>query len=205
MAFKFAYAGAEIKPRVVFKAPPEDSPRNRHRIANMPRDIVADLRPLDLPAMPDSLRAILLDVGQKLNIHPNDIVGRGRTDPLVEARREFVWRARHETHYSFPRIGRAMNRDHTTALYHYHYMQAWHNNEEPQKKVEARERSHARLENLTELTERQRKVRGFIIRGYKNPEIAVEMGLSISAIKHDRRAIKKLHPLPEIYYRNCGS
>lgn len=200
MAYKFSYAGAEKKPRVVFKFDPETP-----IYVVTTSDVVIDMRPIELPAMPDSLRRIILEVAQKLNIHPNEIVGKGRTEPVVQARREFVWRARQETNYSFPRIGRALNRDHTTALYHYQYMQAWYNNEDPRKKIEARIRSHTRLENLTELTERQRKVRSLIIRGYKNPEIAVEVGVSVSAIKHDRRAIKKLHPLPEVYYRNCGS
>lgn len=70
-----------------------------------------------VPVMRDSLKRILLEVCEKRGVTIREVVGRGRDRALVEARREFVTRARAETNASYPAIGRAMNRDHTTAIH----------------------------------------------------------------------------------------
>lgn len=204
MAYKFPYAGSEEKPRVVFR-PPVKKPKApaKQKISCVPDglpdlpDVRKDIRPIDIPRMTDALRKVLLDVAEKMNVHPNDIVGSCREQKLTDARREFVWRARHETNSSFPRIGRAIGRDHTTALYHYQYKEACVNNEDPHKiRSQGIKRYQASVETQTELNERQVQIRGLILRGYKNPDIAAAIGVSISSVKYDRRVIKKLNPIP---------
>lgn len=197
MAYKFPYAGAEDRPRMVIKLPPER--RAKQKISGVPDKFPPareDIRPLEIPTMARSLRVILLEVAKEYNAHPNDIVGLGRSINVVEARRHFIWRARHETTSSFPQIGRAINRDHTTAVYHYQYKLALSRCDKSvfQKKSYLREIKS--VEDRTELNERQERIRGLLIRGYKNPEIAVEVGVSVSLVKQDRRAIKRLNPLP---------
>ena len=66
-----------------------------------------------------SLKSLLVDVCRSRCIAVDDLVGRSRARVLIDARREFVKRARRELNMSYPVIGRAMNRDHTTALYLY--------------------------------------------------------------------------------------
>ena len=64
-----------------------------------------------------SLKTLLVDVCRNRCIAVDDLVGRSLAWELVDARREFVKRARRELKMSYPVIGRAMNRDHTTALH----------------------------------------------------------------------------------------
>jgi hypothetical protein len=73
-----------------------------------------------VPPMPDSLKALMFDVCLTFRITPNDLVGPGRAKELVNARKAFVRRARDELGASFPRIGDAIRRDHTTAVYNYY-------------------------------------------------------------------------------------
>lgn len=203
MAYKIPYVGSERKQKIVFKAPVKAPLSERQKISCVPNylpplpEVKKDLRPIEIPRMTESLRKILLEVAEEKNVHPNDIVGVTRSAKVVAARRDFVWRARNETNASFPRIGEALNRDHTTALYHYQYKLAWINNEEPKARKRSYVRELAKLDAQTELSDRQIKVRSLILRGFKNAEIAVELGVSMSLIKHDKRAIKKLHPIPE--------
>jgi len=73
-----------------------------------------------LPAMPDSLKRLMFDICLTFRIIPNDLVGPGRAKELVAARKAFVRRARDELQATFPRIGDAIRRDHTTAVYNYY-------------------------------------------------------------------------------------
>ena len=66
-----------------------------------------------------SLKSLLVDVCKTRCVPLEDVVGRAGERLIVEARREFVKRARRELNISYPVIGRAINRDHTTALHLY--------------------------------------------------------------------------------------
>jgi DNA-binding NarL/FixJ family response regulator len=66
-----------------------------------------------------SLKSLLVDVCKARCVPLEDVVGRAGERLIVEARREFVKRARRELNVSYPVIGRAINRDHTTALHLY--------------------------------------------------------------------------------------
>lgn len=115
MAYLFPYAGSERKPALVVKklkkepkkvaAPPPPPPAPQ------------DLRPIELPVMPESLRKILLEVCEHHNVHPNDVAGMSRAAKFINARRHYVVRARHETDHSYPRIARAIRKDHTSAVH----------------------------------------------------------------------------------------
>ena len=66
-----------------------------------------------------SLKSLLIDVCKTRCVPLEDVVGRAGERLIVEARREFVKRARRDLKMSYPVIGRAINRDHTTALHLY--------------------------------------------------------------------------------------
>lgn len=73
-----------------------------------------------LPPMSQLLKKILLEVCLAYRVIPNELVGKKRNKVLVLARAEFVKRARNETDASFPRIGKAINKDHTTVIHAYY-------------------------------------------------------------------------------------
>lgn len=70
-----------------------------------------------LPVMSDLLKKILLEVCLAYRVIPNELVGKKRNKVLILARAEFIKRARTETDASFPRIGKALNKDHTTVIH----------------------------------------------------------------------------------------
>lgn len=70
--------------------------------------------------IPDSalpLRRMLLEVCIDMDVDPAEVCGIGRETKLVQARREFVYRAKSQTEASLSQIGRAISKDHTTVLY----------------------------------------------------------------------------------------
>ena len=84
----------------------------------------------ELPVMSDLLRHILLEVCLAYRVVPNELVGKKRNKVLVLARAEFIKRARNETNASFPRIGRAINKDHTTVIH------AFYGGKRPRRKAQ---------------------------------------------------------------------
>jgi len=65
-----------------------------------------------------SIAMILQEVAQKYGVGVNDIKGHRRSKRLVQAKMEAYWRARNETVFSMPTIGKLMGgKDHTTILY----------------------------------------------------------------------------------------
>jgi chromosomal replication initiation ATPase DnaA len=70
-----------------------------------------------------SIRAIIWAVADERGVSPDEITGRGRTQKVAHARQEVMWRARQvlrpdgSPRYSFPFIGRELNRDHTTVVH----------------------------------------------------------------------------------------
>ncbi len=61
--------------------------------------------------------AIADEVAAKHRMAVTDITGPSRVKAVFWARAELAYRLRMELQWSFPRIGRLLNRDHTTALY----------------------------------------------------------------------------------------
>ena len=50
---------------------------------------------------------------------------------------------------------------------------------------------------IDRLSERQEEVRLLIVRGYNKYEIAAALGVSVTVVKGDMRAIKHIRPLPK--------
>lgn len=119
----FRYAGWEprnrpknYKPKEVKRAPS----RTSWAFIIPPNTILTKFEPEhvnELPPMPNSLKKILLEVSLAYRVIPNELVGKKRNKVLVLARAEFIKRARAETDASFPRIGKAINKDHTTVIH----------------------------------------------------------------------------------------
>lgn len=61
-------------------------------------------------------------VAKKHGLNPDDIQGPSRSRKLVAARKELWWTIRTELNYSFPRIAKLANRDHSTIM---HAIQAY--------------------------------------------------------------------------------
>ena len=68
---------------------------------------------------PLSLKTILLEVCEKYDQDPYDVISPKRDMEFVHTRREFIWRARQETNASFTRIARVLRRDHSTVIHAY--------------------------------------------------------------------------------------
>lgn len=151
-----------------------------------------------IPPCSETLKKILLDVCQDLNVHPNDVVGKSRTPKLVLAREEFVWRARTTTDASFPRIARVLDRDHSTAVYHFHLRKARLQNPETAQKPRSYKIVWDTSGEAGRLTDRQERVRSLILRGYNNYDISVELGVSATIVKQDKKMIQIIRPLPDI-------
>lgn len=62
-------------------------------------------------------REIIRAVAARHKLQPHDILGPDRFGHFVEARRETMIRLR-EAGYSYPQIGKFLNRDHTTVVFH---------------------------------------------------------------------------------------
>jgi hypothetical protein len=133
----FRYAGWEPKarPRTYKPKPVKPAPsRTSWAFIIPPSTVLVKFEPeqLDaLPVMSDLLRQILLEVCLAYRVIPNELVGKKRNKVLVLARAEFIKRARTETNASFPRIGRAINKDHTTVIH------AFYGGKRPRKEQQA--------------------------------------------------------------------
>lgn len=64
-----------------------------------------------------SVRQITAEVAEVFGVSAIDIAGEGRTRPIARARFATAWLARNRLGYSFSRIGKALNRDHTSILH----------------------------------------------------------------------------------------
>lgn len=75
-----------------------------------------------------SLRQIMEQTATKYGVTVHDLKSNRRTrGALMQARFEVCWRAKNETYCSYPQIGRALNKDHTSAIHavkHYERMRA---------------------------------------------------------------------------------
>lgn len=176
MVYKIPYAGAELTPTTTIKK---------------------DVRPLAIPTCPESLRKLLIEICRELDVHPNDVVGTSRSPKHVQAREEFIWRARIETEASFPRIARVLNRDHSTAVYHFQYRKARLAGAKPLGKWERKKPVFDVKDNPAQLNQRQEMARSLSLRGFNKYEIAAELGVSVTIIKKDMKMINVLRPLPK--------
>lgn len=62
------------------------------------------------------LHAIALEVCQKHQLRPLDLLSKRRDKMIVFARFEFCFRARNESSATYPEIGKFLNRDHTSIM-----------------------------------------------------------------------------------------
>lgn len=82
-----------------------------HRIARLERAVAV------VVVTPPDIRRVLDVVAEAYGMTRHDLVGAGRTKPVVEPRHAAMWLARKLTNHSLPAIGRAIGRrDHTTVL-----------------------------------------------------------------------------------------
>ena len=175
MVYKIPYAGAELTPTTTIKK---------------------DVRPLAIPTCPESLRKLLIEICRELDVHPNDVVGTSRSPKHVQAREEFIWRARIETNASFSRIAKVIDRDHSTAVYHFQYRKARLTGANPVDKWARKKPVFDVKDNPAQLNQRQEMVRSLSLRGFNNYEISAELGVSVTIVKNDKKFIDILRPLP---------
>lgn len=64
-----------------------------------------------------SLEKILLKVAEFYGIKKEDVLNRKRDKELVHSRQITMYLLRHELNYSFPKIGKELQRDHTTVIH----------------------------------------------------------------------------------------
>jgi Bacterial dnaA protein helix-turn-helix len=91
----------------------------RKAIATMPNPSrQPEPRPPETPFQYQTpAREALQAVSTRTCVPIADILGRNRRPPIAAARHEAVWRVRHATGWSLPRLGRFFKRDHTTVLH----------------------------------------------------------------------------------------
>jgi DNA-binding NarL/FixJ family response regulator len=119
-----------------------------------------------------SLKSLLVDVCKARCVPLEDVVGRAGERLIVEARREFVKRARRDLKMSYSVIGRAINRDHTTALHLYRT--------EP---VLLKSQTGA-------LSRREKDVLALMKMGYGRARIAAHLNISEDTVGRYMRSIK---------------
>jgi DNA-binding NarL/FixJ family response regulator len=119
-----------------------------------------------------SLKSLLMDVCKTRCVPLEDVVGRAGERLIVEARREFVKRARRDLKMSYSVIGRAINRDHTTALHLYRT--------EP---VLLKSQTGA-------LSRREKDVLALMKMGYGRARIAAHLNISEDTVGRYMRSIK---------------
>lgn len=93
-----------------------------------------------------SIESIVSEVSHYFGIPGYDILSERQSAALVEARHCAMWLARHLTPYSYPRIGRAFDRDHTTVM---------HGVRKVERRKSVDDGLRAELENLLEICERE--------------------------------------------------
>lgn len=67
--------------------------------------------------MTPAAKTIIRDVAREHGVSFDDILGPSRNRNVVRPRREAMHRIRQELGYSYPKIGRLFNRDHSTVLW----------------------------------------------------------------------------------------
>ena len=118
-----------------------------------------------------SLKFLLIDVCKDRNVTVEDMIGPSRVQVLVEARREFVKRARRDLKVSYPVIGRAINRDYTTAMWLYK------TKPKPPKQKDI-------------FTRREMDVHRLMRAGYGFSQIAVHLNIKESTVRRYARCVK---------------
>lgn len=71
-----------------------------------------------MPDFPISMRRIMADVCRDHMVTPKQLCATSQSKILVAARKAYCRRVRNELGYSYPRIGRSINRDHSTVMYY---------------------------------------------------------------------------------------
>lgn len=121
MAYLFPYAGDDTRPKARTKIKKPRTP-SIHQIRRM-REEAAWKEQRESEGMPAPMPKLLWDIMKRVcdkhRCMPSELYGISRKQKFIMARREYVFRARTETTYSFPRIAKTINKDHTTAIHAY--------------------------------------------------------------------------------------
>ena len=109
--------GVPIVPASRFVVPEKKTAPKRRR---PPRDHVPAPRVFRVHKrvqMTEAAMAIANEVGRKHGVTLDEMISDVRLHKVVHARHETWWRIRHELGHSFPRIGKAFGKDHTSIIH----------------------------------------------------------------------------------------
>ncbi len=89
-----------------------------HLFADAPALRVRGTSPRPTPVAAPNLTAaeVVRVVAREYGVSTEQILGRSRVGTIVEARHVVMWALREVLGYSYPKIGRSLSRDHSTAL-----------------------------------------------------------------------------------------
>jgi chromosomal replication initiation ATPase DnaA len=79
-------------------------------------DVAHSDEPFDL-RKPGAMLILLRIVARHAKLSPYDISSLSRMHPMIAARQVFCYLARHRCKRSYPRIGKVINRDHSTVMH----------------------------------------------------------------------------------------
>lgn len=134
MAYLIPYVGAERRrapPKPKLKAlrvqkkpkPPKPPKEKKPKASECYQSLInvvetpAEFGNINIPPMPTWIKQLMFDLCLEHKVHPDDLVSHKRHKRLAEARREFCYRLNQEHHQTLSKIGRWINKDHTTVLY----------------------------------------------------------------------------------------
>ena len=197
MAYLFPYVGSEARPVKQEKKPEKLAPVKRavpfiiDEAALPPKQDNVERMPVP---MPGSLWKIMREVCERHKCKPSELAGIRRDHKMVYARREYCLRARNETKYSLPRIGKTINKDHTTVIHAIamaskgakHYAPFKYKPQPPKVR-----KPYVRVEKEYNynLTWKEKKVYKYIQAGMNNHEIAEAFGCSLRMARDHRYKI----------------
>jgi len=134
MAYLIPYAGAPRrsappKPRLIklkpakLPKPPKPPKERKPKAADCYVPLIdvietpAEFGEINVPNMPKWIKQLMFELCLEHKVHPDDLVSHKRHKRLAVARREFCYRLNQEHHQTLSKIGRWINKDHTTVLY----------------------------------------------------------------------------------------
>jgi|694.fasta_scaffold08054_3 DNA-binding NarL/FixJ family response regulator len=141
----------------------------------------------DVPIMPTAMKNIMRDVCVKHRVYPQWLVSGSREVRVIHARREYVYRCRNEVrNASLTRIGKSINKDHTTVLYALRVV-----SDNP-KKMEPFTYSLKTSERYThKLTPEETIIFRLLERGLSHEEMVAETGISSRRVSDHKFSIKR--------------
>lgn len=62
---------------------------------------------------------VVIEIAAKYNISKDELISLKKRKRYVKPRQEAIYEMRTKLGYTFPKIGRVLNRDYATCMYHY--------------------------------------------------------------------------------------